>query len=36
MVKRFLGDAESIGAEGRVADIDKIDEIEQLTQLLGV
>ena len=28
------GDVESIGAE--VADMDKIDEIQQLTQLLGV
>jgi hypothetical protein len=30
------GDVESIGAEGGVADMDKIDEIQQLTQLLGV
>jgi hypothetical protein len=28
------GDVESIGAEGGVADMDKIDEIQQLTQLL--
>ena len=30
------GDVESIGAEGGVTDMDKIDEIQQLTQLLGV
>ena len=30
------GDVESIGAEGGVEDMDKIDEIQQLTQLLGV
>ena len=30
------GDVESIGAEGGVTDKDKIDEIQQLTQLLGV
>ena len=30
------GDVESIGAEGGVTDMDKIDEIPQLTQLLGV
>jgi hypothetical protein len=30
------GDVESIGADGGVADMDKIDEIQQLTQLLGV
>jgi hypothetical protein len=30
------GDVESIGAEGGVANMDKIDEIQQLTQLLGV
>ena len=30
------GDVESIDAEGGVTDMDKIDEIPQLTQLLGV
>ena len=30
------GDVESIGAEGGVTDMNKIDEIQQLTQLLGV
>jgi hypothetical protein len=34
--EEMLGDVESIGAEGRVTDMDKIDEIQQLTQLLGV
>jgi hypothetical protein len=34
--EEMLGDVESIGAEGGVADMDKIDEIQQLTQLLGV
>jgi hypothetical protein len=29
-------DVESIGAESGVTDMDKIDEIQQLTQLLGV
>jgi hypothetical protein len=28
------GDVESIGAEGGVTDMDKIDEMQQLTQLL--
>lgn len=30
------GDVESMGAEGGVADMDEIEEIQQLTQLLGV
>ena len=30
------GDVESIGAEDGVADMDKIDEIQQLTQFSGV
>jgi hypothetical protein len=30
------GDVESIGAEGGVAGMDKINEMQQLTQLLGV
>ena len=30
------GDVESIGAEVGVTDMDKIDEIQQLSQLLGV
>jgi hypothetical protein len=30
------GDVESICAEGGIADMDKIDEIQQLTQMLGV
>jgi hypothetical protein len=34
--EEMRGDVESIGAEGGVTDMDKIDEIQQLTQLLGV
>jgi CYTH domain-containing protein len=30
------GDVESIGAESGVTDMDKIDEIQQLTKWLGV
>ena len=30
------GDVESIGAEVGVTDMDKIDEVQQLSQLLGV
>jgi hypothetical protein len=30
------GDVESTFAEGGIADMDKIDEIQQLTQMLGV
>jgi hypothetical protein len=30
------GDVERIGAEGGVADMDKIEEIQQLPQLLGM
>ena len=36
LVNEMPGDVESIGAEGGVTDMDKIDEIQQLTQLLGV
>ena len=36
LVNEMAGDVESIGAEGGVTDMDKIDEIQQLTQLLGV
>jgi hypothetical protein len=34
--EEMSGHVESIGAEGGVTDMDKIDEIQQLTQLLGV